>query len=213
MGLKAWLGNRAGAGGFGRQFARSTVENGLHFGMLLYQGVGVKSGRHGTIVFDSDDELTRAGYELVRVPYSQASSGVTGSLLTNLKVAGVSVATKMALPASSIYLSRMHCEDFDRSLGTSTREMLSALDANISFESVLSYLKLPAPTNVTQVVSLDRPGDRDLFQSFLSEVGRTEQSGIAFVRGGEFGFGYTLRELARDTVAGVQKAAQEFSWT
>ncbi len=213
MGLKNWLAkNIEGVSGYGQVMGREAVMNGVALGRTLYLGHGTSPVRSDLFVLEDDKHMQSEGFTLYCAdPLNKPPLEDSSELSKHTRAAGIALACQCAITAAYNFMAEANAGTFSGSMGDSTRRELRQQGADITFESVMQYLKLPRPTGITQVVNLQRPGANDLLAAFLKGV--SEQfRGVGFQRTGILGFDLVACPLAETTVLAVRAAAVQNGW-
>lgn len=220
MGLKNWFAkNVAGAGAYGGAIGRSTAENGLALGRVLYLSHGTYPGTVTDWVFDDVESMIAKGYRVYcpnafecpdpseRPPMEDRSKL---SILT--RAAGVAFAAKVAMNAAHCFSDEENYRKFKSSLGSANASYLSLHGSDVPLPLIEQFVLLPVPKTLAQILDLNKPGTDDLFEVFLKEISNQNDVAVGFQRSGPIGFDTWVVTLAEETVSSIQRAASEFKW-
>ena len=214
MGLRNWFAkNVAGARGYGESMGRSTAENGLALGRILYLAHGIGSNTATTWVFENAPSMSAKGYSVYCADPQKRPPMEDQSRLSILtRAAGVAFAAKVAMNAAQCFSRPENFRDFGRAIGAANAAYMSEHDPNVPLELVTQFVHFVPPRDVRQLLDLNKPGTDDLFGAFLREISSQNGVAVGFQRSGVVGFGTFAVTLASETVSSIQRAAVEFRW-
>lgn len=214
MGLKEWFAKTvAGAGAYGEAIGRSTAENGLALGRVLYLAHGTYDGTAPDWVIEDGESMAAIGYRAYCPDFSNRPPMEDSSRLSILtRAAGVAFAAKVAMSAAQCFSNQENYRNFVRSLAAASADYVSAHSPDVPVALITHFVHLPKPNKVTQLLDLQQPGNGDMFEAFLGEISNQNGVTVAFQRSGPIGFETCAVTLAEQTVSSIQKAAAEFRW-
>ena len=119
MGLKDWLGKKAGSSGYGETMGREAVKNGIALGRVLYMGHGTRGTASSALVFENEDEMASAGFDLyctdlLHQPPMEDSS----ELSKHTRAAGITFAATCAIVSAFSCMTEANAGMFCQSMGT-----------------------------------------------------------------------------------------------
>ena len=215
MGLKDWFAKDApGAGAYGESIGRSTAENGLALGRVLYLAHGTYSGTAKSWVFEDAESMVAEGYSVYCKNASEKPPMEDRSNLSILtRAAGIAFAAKIAMNAAQCFSKQENIRNFNRSIGAANASYVSQHSSEVPMALVTQFVHLAAPSTVTMILNLREPGTGDMFGVFLKEIANQNHGGaVGFQRSGLVGFDTWAVSLAEETVSSIQKAAMNFRW-
>jgi hypothetical protein len=220
MGLKNWLAkNIAGVGAYGGAIGRSTAENGLALGRVLYLSHGTYLGIATDWVFDDAESMAAKGYRIYCPNASECpdpserppmEDGSKLSILT--RAAGVAFAAKVAMNAAHCFSDQENYRKFKHSLGSANASYLSMHGPDVPLPLIEQFVTLPVPKTATEILDFNMPGTGDVFEVLLKEISNLNGVAVGFQRRGPIGFETWVVTLAEQMVSSIQKAAMEFKW-
>lgn len=214
MRLKNWFAkNIAGAGAYGGAIGRSTAENGLALGRVLYLSHGTYNGTAPDWVIEDAESMAAIGYRAYCPNPSERPPMEDGSKLSILtRAAGVAFAAKVAMKAAQCFSNQENYRNFVHSLAAASADYVSVQSPDVPMALVTQFVHLPVPSNVTQLLDLKEPGTGDVLEVFLGEISNQNGVTVGFQRSGPIGFETWAVTLAEQTAFSIHKAAMEFKW-
>jgi hypothetical protein len=214
MGLRDFLGKKAGASGYGSILGRSAVENGIAIGRIIYLGHGTRDSDTTSTyrVFDSAEQMQTEGFalychdELHRPPAENQSE-----LSVHCRAAGIAYATQVATsPAWSF--STLNREEFLINMERTIWTTLTELNTGVQPILFHHYTNLRGP-GYSKLLNLESPGTGDVLDLYLSEVSKHSFSqSVGFLRFGTLGFGEIVTELKKQTAEKMCAAKIKYGW-
>jgi hypothetical protein len=216
MGIKNWFANTvAGADAYGESMGRSTAEQGLALGRVLYLGHGTSKANHGIHLFDDAETMVVNGfYPYCSDPEKKPPLENSSRLSALTRAAGVAFAARVAMNAANCFTKKDNLSKFRRSIGAGNTAYLKENCPELRMDLVVEYVNLEAPPTVSSVLDFKAPGTDDLLGVFLDDIVRRRKSTehIAFQRGGILGFDTWVVPLVEQIILKTQQAGREFDW-
>jgi hypothetical protein len=216
MGLRNWFAKNAGAEAYGDVMGRETLKNGLALGRTLFLGHGTLNGcpKHNQCVYEDAAAMTAGGYTLYAADELNPPPAENSSEFSLVfRALGIAFAERIALNAAHCFRREENRDSFNRAMGSSLKSYLDETHSDVRSTTIISFMNLQTPVNVTKMLNLERPGTGDVLEAML-EAARTNDltTWAAFRRSGIFGFDSVSVPLAEQTILSIQKAAQDFGW-
>lgn len=214
VGFRDLLAQASGTSGFGSAVGRSVVINGTELGNVFYLGHG--TGQAGLAVgsrmFDTADEMQRAGFKLycsnsTRKPDSQDSS----ALSVHCRAASMGIATQLGLLCSGFFKKEDNRGAFNRAMGAATAERLNEISGDVSVDLFKDYAYMRIPAGL-KLINKEAPGEGDLIGFYLDAVAKESAVALGFQRSGPLGFSEPASTLVDQTISRFEDALAKFRW-